>query len=120
VEFSEREASDGGVFVGALDLDDELLGDGGDEGVCGALSEGDDFGFGRGDGDAVIEAEADEAGLPGFECFFQSIRGLDAERAFEREGEEVLVAARADEFVKLRNEKIEAGVVGETEGEIFP
>jgi len=120
VEFAEGEAGDGGVFVGAVDLGDELLGDGGDERVCGALGEGDDFGFGRCDRDPVVKAESDEAGVPGFENFFQSIRGLNAERTFEGEREQVLVAALADEFVELRNEEVEARVVGETEGEIFP
>ena len=84
MEFAKGQAGDGGVFGFAVDLGNELAGDAGDERIFRTLGERGDFLIGGGDGDLVVEFEADEAGFPGFEDFFQAAGGLDAERAFER------------------------------------
>ena len=52
----------------------------------------------------MIEFQADEAGFPGFEDFFQTPGCLNAERAFERKQQEMLVAALAENFVEAGGE----------------
>ncbi len=115
VEFAEGEA---GGFV--FDLGDELGGDGGNERIGSAAGESLDFLVGGGDGDLFVELEAEEAGVPSFEGFFEAGGGGDAEGAFEGEVEEAFVGAGGDGFAELGFEVIEAGVIGEAEGELLP
>ena len=54
-----------------------------DQGIRRSAGESVDFLIGGGDGHAVIELQAQEAGIPRFKDFFQSPGCLDAERAVD-------------------------------------
>ena len=89
LEFAQGEAGDGGVLVVAADAGDQLARDAGDERVGGALGEGADFLVGRRDGDPVVELEAEQPRVPGFEDLLQARGGFDAQRSFKGQEQQV-------------------------------
>jgi hypothetical protein len=119
VKLAQGEAGDGGVLAFAIDGGDEAACDGGDERVLGAAGQGGDFLLGWGDGDVVDEFQSEQAGVPGFEDPVEAGGCGDAERAIQREEQQVLIGLR-DAFVEELGKGLEPGVIGKAEGDFLP